>query len=205
MLRKLLGACVGLAMMGMAGTASAVPITYEFSGSLGSPVGTTPAGTLFSGFFTYESTAPDQVAGGTIGRYDFIEYEVDIGPDTLIVQDLDAADRVEALNSANYVFFAASFNILGTVGGLSVDNINAQFNEFPNTVGNDFLPGPNLTLADFDAGTLFIGTPVGSTAHSINSLTAAPEPSTLALFATGLALLAFLGWRRRGSKWLKAA
>ena len=32
-----------------------------------------------------------------------------------------------------------------------------------------------------------------------------PEPSTLALFATGLALLAFLGWRRRGSKWLRAA
>ena len=32
----------------------------------------------------------------------------------------------------------------------------------------------------------------------------APEPSTLALFATGLALLAFLGWRR-GSKWLRAA
>ena len=26
---------------------------------------------------------------------------------------------------------------------------------------------------------------------------AAPEPSTLALFATGLALLAFIGWRRR--------
>ncbi len=34
---------------------------------------------------------------------------------------------------------------------------------------------------------------------SYNRVTAvAPEPSTLALFATGLALLAFLGWRRRG-------
>ncbi len=32
-----------------------------------------------------------------------------------------------------------------------------------------------------------------------------PEPSTLALFATGLALLGFIGWRRRGSKWLRAA
>ena len=32
-----------------------------------------------------------------------------------------------------------------------------------------------------------------------------PEPSTLALFATGLALLAFLGWRRRGAAWVKAA
>ncbi len=33
----------------------------------------------------------------------------------------------------------------------------------------------------------------------------APEPSTLALFATGLALLAFLGWRRRRSAWVRAA
>ncbi len=32
-----------------------------------------------------------------------------------------------------------------------------------------------------------------------------PEPSTLALFATGLALLGFLGWRRRGSVQVKAA
>ncbi len=32
-----------------------------------------------------------------------------------------------------------------------------------------------------------------------------PEPSTLALFATGLALLGFLGWRRRGAAWVKAA
>ncbi len=32
-----------------------------------------------------------------------------------------------------------------------------------------------------------------------------PEPSTLALFATGLALLAFLGWRRRGVVQVKAA
>jgi len=31
------------------------------------------------------------------------------------------------------------------------------------------------------------------------------EPSTLAFFATGLALLAFLGWQRRGSVQLKAA
>ncbi len=34
---------------------------------------------------------------------------------------------------------------------------------------------------------------------------AAPEPSTLALFATGLALLGFLGWRRRGSVQVRAA
>ena len=33
----------------------------------------------------------------------------------------------------------------------------------------------------------------------------APEPSTLALFATGLTLLAFFGWRRRGSVQSKAA
>ncbi len=33
----------------------------------------------------------------------------------------------------------------------------------------------------------------------------APEPSTLALFATGLALLGFIGWRRRGVVRVKAA
>ncbi len=39
----------------------------------------------------------------------------------------------------------------------------------------------------------------------VTEATSAPEPSTLALFATGLALLAFLGWRRRGSVQVKAA
>ncbi len=33
----------------------------------------------------------------------------------------------------------------------------------------------------------------------------APEPSTLALFATGLALLGFIGWRRRRSVPVRAA
>jgi hypothetical protein len=49
------------------------------------------------------------------------------------------------------------------------------------------------------------GLPCGSCDPSIPLLAtgtytvmaAAPEPSTLALFATGLALLAFIGWRRR--------
>ncbi len=39
---------------------------------------------------------------------------------------------------------------------------------------------------------------------SLNSVEA-PEPSTLALFATGLALLGFLGWRRRKAAWVRAA
>ena len=40
---------------------------------------------------------------------------------------------------------------------------------------------------------------------SAPEVTAAPEPSTLALFATGLALLGFIGWRRRRPVQVKAA
>jgi hypothetical protein len=40
---------------------------------------------------------------------------------------------------------------------------------------------------------------------ALAALNSIPEPSTLALFATGLALLAFLGWRRRRAAWVTAA
>jgi len=37
MFRKLIGACVGLAMMGMAGTANAVPLNIDFGSSVTAP------------------------------------------------------------------------------------------------------------------------------------------------------------------------
>ena len=94
--------------------------------------------------------------------------------------------------------------ISGTLDGVSVDNSAA--------VGIIWVvahsPGDNFFEvsygADF-AGTLFSCCTSVSTFSFTTSHGPIPEPSTLTLFATGIALLAFIGWRRRRVVQVKAA
>ena len=180
MFRKLIAACVGLAMMGMAGTAKATLIGWDYSADFGTDAGTA------SGSFVYDTVALSfsdvmfTTTGGTvIGAQSFSLVlafnsstlqilDPTTGPDfssdplLQIVVITDYSDPLAILNVSRFAF-CANFSCSGTQGGV-----------FLNSLSSD------LSIA-------------------------APEPSTLALFATGLALLGFLGWRRRRSAWVRAA
>ncbi len=181
MVRKLIGACVGLAMMGMAGTAKAIPIV-----SPGNPA-----------LFSYASTAPTPYIAG--------QYDIGISAGNAI----DPGEQLKASIFDSSMFLISDSMFINNTGfsisgflGLSLNAASVTetgFVEISMVIGSFELNSLGLFLisAEIDPETMgnksdrfqIIGNQVDPTP--------APEPSTLALFATGLALLAFLGWRRR--------
>ena len=161
MFRKLIGACVGLAMMGMAGTAHAVPLTYTITFNGGVSIGLTtgsfslvsPTLSGVNPLATFSATA---TTTGNVWTFDMA------GPSDVTFTSFAIDDGVDIV--------ALSIRM--------VDSLAPFGNGAALELRTDFIwfgPGP--------AGSY--------------SISAAPEPSTLALFATGLALLGFMGWRRR--------
>ncbi|MCZ6860062.1 MAG: PEP-CTERM sorting domain-containing protein [Alphaproteobacteria bacterium] len=220
MFRKLIGACVGLAMMGMAGTANAVPIsigsfTFDqtaFADAVGTTTGTIttfvtvapatfPTNTisidaaltgsdLNSGVFcdepcTIELLFTDNTVVNRVGT-DLILFEqgtaestlVTIGEIELLISSSANLDGLEDLSGALINISEIELDDFGIASGGLISSVIIDLN-FPIGADPDTFPSSDpLVLA------------------ALNSI---PEPSTLALFATGLALLAFLGWRRRGA------
>ena len=196
MFRKLIGACVGLAMMGMAGTAHALVITYDESvdGDLPalaslSPVFTLDIGTnTFSGEISFSfnasvSTDRDSFAFSVPNNTSVVGIFIDIALlelgagifnlTTYVLQDSSFAGFTAAnipIPSLNLSLFSSTLPLAPSLYGMQLNSLSGSlfFNEF-RTAAYTF----SIEVAP------------------------APEPSTLALFATGLALLAFLGWRRR--------
>ena len=186
MVRKLIGALVGLAMMGMAGTASAVVFDYSYTGN------------------PYTSA---------IGLYDnSMSVSVDFALDLPSASLLPFVDHTSDITS--YVFsdgvqvYDESDTPLFLDFIFSTDNSGIPINWelIVSLAGPELLIRTSNSSSVIDQG-VFDGTNFAASTSNPGTwtVTAAPEPSTLALFATGLALLAFLGWRRRGSKWLRAA
>ena len=180
MFRKLIGAIVGLAMMGMAGTANAIPIEMSFAATDFSG-GAAPV----SGAFTWDAASTT----ATI--------------DSLLSVSLTIAGHTYTLGEVGFIS-PIDASLGDTIGGVinGVCCIGGGTDDF--TIDWDRESGdPNtftyifLGLEDFPSSNTF-------SSFSITA-TEIPEPSTLALFATGLALLAFMGWRRRGSVQVKAA
>ena len=195
MFRKLMGACVGLAMMGMAGMANATVIVnsstsaffqYDVAG-----IGSFDATGFFYSCFAPACPAgpdPDKLASGA-------SFQMDFGS-TLGANDLGTGF---VFNSFAFEITNLSSSLRDAPGsGTSITiNIDASLSNFFVTV---LFVDDAFGIDVLNIGTSSVGTLVGEMVAA-----PAPEPSTLALFATGLALLAFLGWRRRGAVQVKAA
>jgi hypothetical protein len=246
MYRKLIGACVGLAMMGMAGTARK-KFVAGFAGLLAtSLVSLAPmpanAITIIPSTvhgFVRDSASQDgvgdalnpinvEVLNQPVGIQDrgVIEFSIatltsPVGSATLnltrtfttnlpapIIFDVYGFTGDGVLTVGDYVLTTFNLGSFNYFDELTVDFdvtsfINSQIDL------NDALQfsGILLVWGSAPVGNEFIIFGQSNVAGSFPTLTVseAPEPSTLALFATGLALLAFLGWRRRRSAWVRAA
>ena len=188
MFRKLIGACVGLAMMGMAGTAKAIPIELVFDFDMNDAA--VPPADPWTGTIIYSA------ASTTAPITSLFSIDMIVQGHTYTVGELSFG---VIFGDANYIAGA-----LGT-GGPTFPGFNMVSGANDFRIVWDSLTGipllsQNTTLTAPGFSCCF--TPLSTTEFS---LTEAPEPSTLALFATGLALLAFIGWRRRRSVQVKAA
>ena len=200
MFRKLIGAFAGLAMMGMAGTANAVVLNVS-DGQLLGATGVDVGGTLYDVTF---------VDGTCIALFDGCNE----------IADFDFTDQATALLACQALLDQV---LTDTVAGLFDTDpeltFGCTFSSLCGTLIPFVLVAPGVSAANVENASstgvdtvTLSGLPTGAGTTSIGNLnyvqfqpSPIPEPSTFALFATGLALLAFLGWRRRGAVQVKAA
>ncbi len=247
MYRKLIGACVGLAMMGVAGTASAGLIySYDFNNLLSDTLGAGPdmtnnGGTLGATGLTFGANQGPTLAAGVLPSSSVYAIEMQVTLDSTNgfakLIDFDNLTMDSGLYNASSTTFNFTFcNTLDCANGLVVftigDSTNVLFSRDGANQIAGYLDGIQSFSVSDAAGLALVDTVLNfmrddsitnggestsgfldyirfyDTAVTPDDLEvplATPEPSTLALFATGLALLAFMGWRRRGSVQVKAA
>ena len=193
MYRKLIGACVGLAMMGMAGTAAhALPII--------------PAGETYVLEFDYSGSS---LLPPNLFEFDPIFINTTVSPNDVTVL---------LFEDVNTLLASSTFTIGSPIGSTAGITWQVTLNGTTDLLDGIGLVGilpidGDVELSVFAAigrpKNLLLRTGVGFENHPIDNSNfqplSIPEPSTLALFATGLAMFGFIGWRRRKRVQVKAA
>ena len=211
MFRKLIGACVGLAIMGMAGTVNAAIVSYSFTGhvtSIGVGVTGVAENDPITGSFSYDTTDAFDSTGspGIIRNYNeaIQSLAVNVGPysgslsgtteDVLRVHD----GNVIVPDELTIADGSASGN---TANAATISGILLRLTDSTRTAFDSGAIPESLSLAMFDSTYIeftFTTSPAGgSIAGEFDSLTIIPIPAALPLMGTGLAVLGLLGWRRR--------
>jgi hypothetical protein len=223
MVRRLIAGFAAAVCLGIAspvpGEAEAAPVTFAFTGAVTQTMfdpndpsgGEITFGTGFSGSYTFESTASDQISGGSSGSYASpasapYGFAVNFGPghdfitsDALSVGVLDNAGGADI------------YSVLACFGGFTCPNLIIELflGDFDGSAfSGDALPLDALTFADFEVATFALrGLIDGNQVEILGNLSSlscaegcvspqpVPEPGTLLLLTPALAAL---GWRRRG-------
>ena len=191
-------------------------------GVIGAPIlsGTYSIGDAVFGSLTYDTSAPITItpAGtGTKGQSAtaLTAFSLNVNGNAYTSTGGSTFTQNDAQNGSaspfrDAVFFQGVFGVAGpTVGGLSANFLQFSLGtSILSTLADASLPTASLINAlfatnEFDGNTNLIRYSNGELARfsiaSVNeiSINAVPLPAALPLFGTGLAIMGFLGWRKR--------
>ncbi len=189
--------------------ATADPITFGFTGTVTGITDKTlapslDAGSIFSGSYTFEETAPDIRPGTIQGEYAFgipftLSVNVECATSTQTLSKIIIFDDLSGGTGLPFIdrYFVRSDGVDSSeFGELTVDMIGLL--PLPLVIGDD-LPNtpPDLGLVTESPNFQFFTAGLGIVGN-LNALASVPEPATLALFGIGLVGLGYIRMRRRG-------
>jgi hypothetical protein len=187
MLRIIRCAGVACAIIGLAGSANASPVRFEFSSTccgIGSTISGTSPGQAFE-LSIIADNGSSSVFNQTWSLSDYISASLNIGPYTATFDSSVGGSG----------FFSASTDATGNVTGISLlDNIG----NFDSLGSADVVLIVNgnrnvvFTMSAYYADANDLTTP-----DQFSVTSAAPLPAALPLFGLGLGALGLLGWRRK--------